>query len=106
MFPGPARRYDLRVLTDDRRTVAHAKIDRLARAGLDPVTFWREATEVLRSVVRFDFHPCWFTVDPEHLLITGHFNAGLSETPTPDAKLRLSKPMTIFRTDEPPVPHA
>jgi DNA-binding CsgD family transcriptional regulator len=69
------------VLTDDRRTVAHAKIDRLARGGLDTVTFWREATEVLRSVVRFDFHPCWFTVDPEHLLITGHFNAGLSETP-------------------------
>lgn len=81
MFPGPARRYDLRVLTDDRRTVAHAEIDRLARAGLDPVAFWREATEVLGSVVRFDFHPCWFTVDPEHLLITGHFNAGLSETP-------------------------
>ena len=36
---------------------------------------------MLRSAVPFDFHPCWFTVDPEHLLITGHFNAGLSETP-------------------------
>lgn len=37
---------------------------------------------MLRSAVPFDFHPCWFTVDPEHLLITGHFNAGLAETPT------------------------
>lgn len=43
--------------------------------------FWQEATEVLRSVVPFDFQPCWFTLDPDNLMITGHFNAGLRETP-------------------------
>ncbi len=37
---------------------------------------------MLRPVVPFDFHPCWFTLDPEHLVITGHFNTGMSDTPT------------------------
>ncbi len=69
------------VVAEDRRRLALTKLDRLARAGHDTVRFWQESTEVLRPVVPFDFHPCWFTVDPEHLVLTGHFNSGLSETP-------------------------
>jgi DNA-binding CsgD family transcriptional regulator len=65
----------------DRRRRARAAIGQLARGGHDTVRFWQEATEVLRSVVPFDFEPCWFTLDPENLLITGHYNAGLRETP-------------------------
>lgn len=65
----------------DRRSRARAAVDRLAVAGYDTVRFWQEATEVLRSVVPFDAEPCWFTLDPEHVVLTGHFNAGLRETP-------------------------
>lgn len=77
-----ARQYRGVVVSEDRRQVALTKLDRLARAGHDTVRFWQESTEVLRPVVPFGFEPCWFTVDPEHLVITGHFNSGLAETPT------------------------
>ncbi len=69
------------VVDNDGRDRARRHIEHLAQRGYETVRFWREATEVLRTVVPFDFHPCWFTVDPDDLLITGHFNAGLRETP-------------------------
>ncbi len=78
---GPAGAYRRSVSGQDRRSRARAAVDRLAVAGHDTVRFWQESTEVLRSVVPFDAEPCWFTVDPEHLVLTGHFNAGLRETP-------------------------
>jgi DNA-binding CsgD family transcriptional regulator len=45
------------------------RVGRLARAGLDHVTFLREADEVLRSTVAYDL-AVWGTVDPASLLLT------------------------------------
>lgn len=58
-----------------RERVQHTReqIGRLARAGLDWVTFSTEATEVLRRAVPFD-RSCWHTVDPGTVLFTGSLN--------------------------------
>lgn len=66
---------------DAARERAEHKLARLARDSSDNVVFWREATETLRGIVPFDFHPCWFTVDPVTQLVTGHMNEGLDRTP-------------------------
>ncbi len=66
---------------DTARVLAEHKLERLARNSTDTVTFWKEATGVLQGIIPFDFHPCWFTVDPATLLITGHLNEGLDRTP-------------------------
>jgi DNA-binding CsgD family transcriptional regulator len=57
------------------------RIAELAGRGLDLVTFWRDATEVLRSAVPFYEVPCWYTLDPASLLVTSHFHEGLDELP-------------------------
>ncbi len=49
------------------------QIPRLARAGLDWVTFATEATEILRRIIPFD-RSCWHTVDPGTILFTGSLN--------------------------------
>jgi hypothetical protein len=66
---------------DTARVLGEHKLERLARASSDTVTFWKDATEILRGVIPFDFHPCWFTIDPTTLLVTGHLNEGLDRTP-------------------------
>ncbi len=66
---------------DTARELAEHKLQRLARDSSDTVSFWRQATDVLRDVIPFDFHPCWFTVDPSTLLVTAHMNEGLDHTP-------------------------
>ena len=48
-------------------------IERLARAGLDWVTFSVEATERLRRAIPFD-RSCWHMVDPGTVLFTGSLN--------------------------------
>jgi DNA-binding CsgD family transcriptional regulator len=53
----------------------------LAAHGLDAVTFWGEATELLARAVPHDFTPCWWTLDPASLLMTSHFNPGFPEVP-------------------------
>jgi DNA-binding CsgD family transcriptional regulator len=49
------------------------EIARLARAGLDWVTFGSEASDAISSVVPFD-RCCWHTVDPGTVLFTGSVN--------------------------------
>lgn len=66
---------------DTARELAEHKLERLARDATDTVSFWRDATDVLRGLLPFDFYPCWFTVDPTTLLVTGHMNEGLESTP-------------------------
>ncbi len=66
---------------DTARVLAVDKLDRLARTSTDTVAFWKDATEVLHGLVPYDFHPCWFTIDPTTLLVTGHLNEGLDGTP-------------------------
>jgi hypothetical protein len=63
------------------RQVAADKIARMSKQGLDLVTFWREANEVLASAVLHYWTPCWYTLDPASLLITSHFHEGLPEIP-------------------------
>ena len=53
---------------------AHDRIASLAGHGLDLVSFWREATEIIEPVVPHYLGPCWYTLDPASLLITSHFN--------------------------------
>jgi DNA-binding CsgD family transcriptional regulator len=68
-------------VTTYARERAPDRIAELAGRGLDLVTFWRDATEVLRSAVPFYETPCWYTLDPASLLVTSHFHEGLDELP-------------------------
>jgi DNA-binding CsgD family transcriptional regulator len=68
-------------VSSDARQRASDKLARLAGQGLDLVSLWRASTEVLTSVVPYDFAPCWFTLDPASLLVTSHFDEGVPELP-------------------------
>ncbi len=63
---------------------AQDRIGELAGRGLDLVTLWREAAELIEPVVPHVTGPCWYTLDPATLLITSHFNEQMPELP-PDA---------------------
>ncbi len=63
---------------------AQDRIGELAGRGLDLVTLWREAAELIEPVVPHLTGPCWYTLDPATLLITSHFNEQMPELP-PDA---------------------
>ncbi len=59
-------------------------VDRLAQLsgqGLDLVTFWRAASDVLATAVPHHMAPCWYTLDPASLLVTSHFSEDLPELP-------------------------
>jgi DNA-binding CsgD family transcriptional regulator len=68
-------------MSTDTRQRASDKLTRLAGSGLDLVSLWREATEVLASAVPHYWAPCWFTLDPASLLVTSHFDEGIPELP-------------------------
>jgi DNA-binding CsgD family transcriptional regulator len=68
-------------VSSDARQRASDRLARLAGQGLDLVSLWRASTEVLTSVVPYDFAPCWFTLDPASLLVTSHFDEGVPELP-------------------------
>jgi DNA-binding CsgD family transcriptional regulator len=68
-------------MTTDTKQLASDKLARLAGNGLDLVSFWREATEVLARAVAHYWAPCWFTLDPASLLVTSHFDEGIPELP-------------------------
>lgn len=57
------------------------RIAELSRQGLDLVTFWQEATEILAPVVPHYTAPCWYTLDPASLLITSHYNPAMPVFP-------------------------
>ncbi|MDQ3572787.1 MAG: helix-turn-helix transcriptional regulator [Actinomycetota bacterium] len=66
---------------------AHAKeraVERVADLsgrGMDVISFWREATDVIRPALPHYFSPCWYTLDPASLLITSHYQEELDEFP-------------------------
>jgi DNA-binding CsgD family transcriptional regulator len=68
-------------MTTDTKQLASDKLARLAGNGLNLVSFWREATEVLARAVPHYWAPCWFTLDPASLLVTSHFDEGIPELP-------------------------
>ena len=63
--------------TDD----AVERLTRLSRQSLDLVSFWRAASEVLAGTVMGTLSPCWYTIDPDSLLITSHYSDDVSEMP-------------------------
>jgi hypothetical protein len=63
------------------RERGYERIAELAGRGLDLVTFWGEATEVIAPLVPNYMGPCWFTLDPASLLITSHFNPYMPALP-------------------------
>ena len=63
------------------RQRASERITALARQGLDLPTLWRESTEVIRTAIPHYQAPCWYTLDPASLLVTSHFNEGVTELP-------------------------
>jgi DNA-binding CsgD family transcriptional regulator len=63
---------------------AHERIAALAADGLDLVSFWQEATEIIEPLVPHYMGPCWYTLDPASLLITSHFNPAMPVLP-PDS---------------------
>ena len=63
------------------RERAVERIVELSARGHDLVTFWREATDVLRPLVPHYMSPCWYTFDPASLLITSHFQEEIDEFP-------------------------
>jgi DNA-binding CsgD family transcriptional regulator/GAF domain-containing protein len=59
------------------RERARERLARLAGQGLDLVSFWCEARDVLAAAVPHYLTPCWFTLDPASLLVTSHYDHGL-----------------------------
>jgi DNA-binding CsgD family transcriptional regulator len=63
------------------RERAAGRIAELAGAGLDLVSFWREASDVIEPVVPHFGGACWYTLDPASLLITSHYNEHMPVLP-------------------------
>jgi DNA-binding CsgD family transcriptional regulator len=63
------------------RERASDKLAKLSCRGLDLVSFWRQATDVVATAVHYYEAPCWYTFDPASLLVTSHFHEGLPEIP-------------------------
>lgn len=57
------------------------KVARLAAGATDLAVFLREAGVVVGARVPHFWAPCWFTLDPESLLMTSHVHDGLEEFP-------------------------
>lgn len=54
-----------------------ARIGELTRRGLDLVSFWDGAAEVLSPAVPHYSALCWFTLDPASHLVTSHYDHGV-----------------------------
>ncbi|HUG15334.1 MAG TPA: LuxR C-terminal-related transcriptional regulator [Thermomicrobiales bacterium] len=60
---------------------ARDKIARLAGEGHDLLTFWRQSSEAVASVVPHYLSPCWYSLDPASLLVTSHYQTEILEIP-------------------------
>jgi DNA-binding CsgD family transcriptional regulator len=56
------------------RERAADRIAELAGHGLDLVSLWQEADQIIAPFVPHYMGGCWYTLDPASLLITSHFN--------------------------------
>jgi DNA-binding CsgD family transcriptional regulator len=66
---------------DSQRRRAAERIASLSLRSLDVVDLWRATTPVLHEVLPHHWSPCWYTLDPENLLITSHHNEEMPEFP-------------------------
>lgn len=70
--------------------VKQRALDKLTELSGEPrslVSFWEQASEILRDAVPHYTYPCWYTVDPASLLITSHYNPYLPELPPESLEL-------------------
>jgi DNA-binding CsgD family transcriptional regulator len=67
--------------SQEQRQRAHDRIVEISERGQDLITLWQETSEVLGPAIPHYWHPCFFTLDPASLLITSHYQEGLSEFP-------------------------
>jgi DNA-binding CsgD family transcriptional regulator len=63
------------------RERAEDRIAALPGRGLDLVSLWNEAQEVIEPLVPHYMGACWYTLDPASLLITSHYNKAMPELP-------------------------
>jgi DNA-binding CsgD family transcriptional regulator len=63
------------------REDAVGRLAHLSRQGLDLASFWHAASDVLAGVVPHYMSPCWYTLDPDSLLITSHYSDDIAELP-------------------------
>lgn len=61
--------------------VAIAKLQQLAGQGLDLPAFWSAAGSVIGQAMPLYSTPCWWTLDPQSLLATSHFQPDIVELP-------------------------
>lgn len=81
------------------RTRVQEKLVATARSGADLVTLWRAATPLLAQAVPHAASPCFFTVDPDSLLVTSHFQEGLPEVPAAWLGREYAEPDANAMTD-------
>ena len=60
---------------------AEVYLAQLASQGLELPDFWHAASEVLSRAVPHYSTPCWWTLDPESLLVTSHVQTEVVELP-------------------------
>ena len=69
-------------MSEDARQRAVDRIARLASRHLDLATFWSACSEVIDPALPNYGGACWFTLDPDSLLVTSHVNETLPELPS------------------------
>jgi DNA-binding CsgD family transcriptional regulator len=65
----------------DARERAVCRVAELATRHLDLTCFWRECSAVIDPVLPNFGGACWFTLDPESLLVTSHVNESVPDLP-------------------------
>ena len=76
--PGASYRQHVPRLTTER---ALDRLAELSNRQHDLAGFWRETTDIIAAQVPYYWTPCWYTLDPDSLLITSHFHEGLDVFP-------------------------
>ena len=76
--PGSSYRQHVPRLTPER---ALDRLAELSNRQHDLAGFWRETTDIIAAQVPYYWTPCWYTLDPDSLLITSHFHEGLDVFP-------------------------
>lgn len=68
-------------VSEDARHRAVDRVARLSTRHLDLAGFWAECSEVIDPVLPNFGGGCWFTLDPDSLLVTSHVNDAMPELP-------------------------
>ena len=69
-------------MSEHARQRAVDRIAELATKHLDLAAFWSECSEVIDPALPNYGGACWFTLDPDSLLVTSHVNDTVPELPS------------------------